>query len=290
MNTTIKKFEFKRSRGIVWVCDLAKSSQFLNDDSSAGALEEFLPRLYWTSLLAVEAAGGIFVKWTGDGFLAWFETPLHREISQKVSQVFHAAFTLTTLVNITKLLVKSQQKFHIRHGVCFEHDALVIRISHSSYKSIDLIGRAVVLAFRMSELPAGFPRIVTQKDLVFASPPPKGFTWKRKKLSEEDRLKYFKGEKWGANSIYVSADKNKRPNSLKSTTRLIKKTLSDIDKPETTAEDTFGAKFVPRMLSGPEWSQEAIKEYADHWLYIYNLVRKSLKIIEGGNGTDLQRI
>jgi class 3 adenylate cyclase len=71
----IESFEFERSRGIVWVCDLSKSSTFLNDNDTASALESFLPRLYWASAMTVEAAGGRFIKWTGDGFLAWFETP-----------------------------------------------------------------------------------------------------------------------------------------------------------------------------------------------------------------------
>jgi class 3 adenylate cyclase len=101
--TEIKKFEFERSRGIIWACDLVKSSKFLNDNESADTLEEFLPRLYWTSVIAVEAAGGQFIKWTGDGFLAWFETPLHRLISEKTSNVFRAAYLMTTLVNITQL-------------------------------------------------------------------------------------------------------------------------------------------------------------------------------------------
>jgi class 3 adenylate cyclase len=63
-------FTFQRSRGLVWVCDLANSTRALNDDASVDALEEFIPRLYWTSMQAVEAIGGLFVKWAGDGFLA----------------------------------------------------------------------------------------------------------------------------------------------------------------------------------------------------------------------------
>lgn len=60
-----EKFDFERSRGIVWVCDIANSSHFLNDNTSASDLEELLPRLFWLASGLIEAAGGRFVKWTG---------------------------------------------------------------------------------------------------------------------------------------------------------------------------------------------------------------------------------
>lgn len=41
--TEFEKFEFNRSRGVIWVCDLAGSSKHLNDDQVADDLEEFLP-------------------------------------------------------------------------------------------------------------------------------------------------------------------------------------------------------------------------------------------------------
>ena len=66
----IDGFMFERSRGIVWVCDLAKSSRFLNDNTAGSALEDFLLRFYWASAMSVDAVGGCFIKWTGDGFLA----------------------------------------------------------------------------------------------------------------------------------------------------------------------------------------------------------------------------
>src|ERR1044071_6324691 len=95
----LKKFEFERSRGIVWVCDLADSSKYLNDNQTADELETFLPRLYWIASVIVEAAGGKFIKWTGDGFIGWFETPLHRMLGKEAAKVFDAATQLTLLVN-----------------------------------------------------------------------------------------------------------------------------------------------------------------------------------------------
>ena len=279
--TGIKKFEFERSRGIIWACDLVKSSKFLNDNKSADALEEFLPRLYWTSVIAVEAAGGQFIKWTGDGFLAWFETPLHRLISEKASSVFRAAYLMTTLVNITQLGVKSNQKFHIKHGVCFEHDALLINICHSDHQSLDLIGRGVVLAFRLTGLPTGHPGIATQKDLITVSLAPVGYSWAAKKLCLEERLKYFKGESWGTTSIYVSkAGTKRRAKSRQSVVKSIKKVVSKFETIPSMDENSFTAKFVNEMLRGPEWCGEAMKQYTAYTVEIYNLLKKTLPVIE----------
>lgn len=57
-----RDFSFARKRGVVWVCDIAGSSRYLNDDASAQDLEDFLPRLYRTAAIMVEAAGGEFIK------------------------------------------------------------------------------------------------------------------------------------------------------------------------------------------------------------------------------------
>lgn len=99
--SNFNKFEFERSRGIIWVCDLANSSKYLNDNESVDDIEEYLPRLYWTSSKLVEAFGGKFIKWTGDGFLAWFETPLDRLTHKKADLVFQAAWHLSFLNNVT---------------------------------------------------------------------------------------------------------------------------------------------------------------------------------------------
>jgi class 3 adenylate cyclase len=124
----LKKFEFGRSRGIVWVCDLADSSKYLNNNQTADELELFLPRLYWISSMIVDAAGGTFIKWTGDGFLAWFETPLHRELDKQAAAAFQAAWTITLMVNVTQLGLNPKRKFVVRHGMAYEQDALVIKI------------------------------------------------------------------------------------------------------------------------------------------------------------------
>lgn len=110
-----------------------------------------------------------FIKWTGDGFLAWFKTPLHREVSEVIGNVFEAAWQLTVLINVSQLGIKSGKKFKIRHGVTYERDALITKIKHSEdYNSLDITGRAVVLAFRLSGMNSKFPNVTTERQLVEA--------------------------------------------------------------------------------------------------------------------------
>src|SRR6185312_16303380 len=125
-----EEFTFGRSRGVVWVCDLVGSSRHLNNADSVTALEAFIPRLHWVSSVIVTAAGGKFIKWTGDGFLAWFETPLHRDLPKIAAAVFDAVWNLSVIVNVTQLCVEPQKKFKVRHGVSYEQDALTTTIRY----------------------------------------------------------------------------------------------------------------------------------------------------------------
>jgi class 3 adenylate cyclase len=69
---TSREFTFQRGRGLVWVCDLEGSTKLLNDNGAVTAIEDFLPRFHWLARAVVDAFGGQFIKWNGDGFLAWF--------------------------------------------------------------------------------------------------------------------------------------------------------------------------------------------------------------------------
>ena len=141
-------FTFSRHRGVVWVCDIEKSSRFLNDNESAEVIEEYLPRLHWLARVAANAADAEFVKWTGDGFLAWFPIDLHRELGLQIVKVVKVIEQLTIVNNVTRLGVKGKIKPRLKHGLTFEHDALVTTVSDDQGEHRDLIGRAVVLAFR----------------------------------------------------------------------------------------------------------------------------------------------
>jgi len=226
--SSVSQFEFERSRGVVWVCDMVNSSSLLNEESTVDALEEFLPRLYWMSVQAVESARGLFIKWTDDGFLAWFETPLERRLGECIKLVFEAAWHMTFLVNVTQLGIDSQRKFKIRHGIAYEPDAQLLRVKHEDkHVSLDLLGRSVVLAFRMSAVSCPFPGIVTQSKLVKAYSRAGGRTsFRKRNITPEERLKFFKGERFSTDAIYVTADRISRPKSLRSTVTGIRRTLA----------------------------------------------------------------
>lgn len=260
-----EKFQFSRSRGIVWVCDIVNSSKYLNNNESADELEEFLQRFYWTSAIIVEAAGGKFVKWTGDGFIAWLETPLHRELGTRINTFFKAAWHLSFLINVTQLGLKPLKNFKIRHGITYEQDALLTTITHSDgHKSLDITGRAVVLAFRLSGIQSDFPNITTQRELVQVSRAEGSFSIDFKKWlpSDEDKLRYFKGNSWGLNSIYISGSFRKRTPSLsaiiKNTSKVIKKAESHL--PDSQKDTDFSANFLARMNAGPDWCKDVINE------------------------------
>lgn len=247
-------FKFARQRGVVWVCDLSGSSQYLNDDQTADALEEFLPRLHWISRIAVNAAGGEYIKWTGDGFLAWFETPLQRNAAQQAAHVFEAAWHLAILVNVTNLGIDTERAFRIRHGVTYEADALVTTLDYSGIELSDLIGRSVVLAFRLSGIRAAFPGIVTQRSLVVPNRAKLSrlANFKSRRFTQEERQRYFKGERWGTSDIYVSADKKPRPKSPKALLAQAKKAIRAVKA--TPQEMSFSTKFIESMItarSGP---------------------------------------
>lgn len=249
---------------MVWVCDLADSSRFLNDNQTAGELEEFLQRLYWVSSMIVDASGGTFIKWTGDGFLAWFETPLHRDLSEQAAAAFQAAWTITLMVNVTQLGLNPKRKFVVRHGMAYEQDAMLIKIKHKGgHESLDLIGRAVVLAFRLSGIAASFPGIVCQKVLVDADANNKDTIcrFNKLRLSANDRLKYFKGERWGIEQIYASDNAalfRNRKATLKHARDAVDK--AEGRKPYPKEDVKFGTLFVKNMMDGPDWCQKVLED------------------------------
>lgn len=257
-------FEFERARGIVWVCDMPNSSANLNDDSTVDALEEFIPRLYWIGLQMVESAGGTFVKWTGDGFLAWFELPLERDLGKQLSAIFNAIWHLTALVNVTQLGVKAPRKFRVRHGVTYEPDAQLIKVRHADdHESLDLIGRSVVLAFRLSGMSARFPGIVTEAKLYKAYSGFGGTIYFRKRnITANDRLKFFKGQRLGTDTIYATADRISRPKALRSVVKQVREAIDHVKElqDDDSLVSSFTEALFERLLSGPDWAKEVMED------------------------------
>ena len=265
------KFSFERGRGVVWVCDVANSSKYLNDDESVMAMEGFLPRLHWMGKLAVNAAGGQFVKWTGDGFLGWFPTELHRELGSQSAKVMEIIWHLTLMNNVTKLGIEEGNPFQLRHGLTIEHDALITNISDEQGEFLDLIGRSVVLSFRLSGIKAGFPGIVTHKEVVEAiSNKIPQINFKKLNLSAEEKLKYFKGERWGTNNLWVSANRKPRIRSLNSLLRRSKKAIATAEGEGPIPKDINTIlQFITALKAGPDWAKGIYQDYL-------NFVREDL--------------
>lgn len=272
-----QKFEFARSRGIVWVCDVAGSSSRLNSDHGVEDTEAFLPRLYWIAVLVVESAGGKFIKWTGDGFLAWFETPLHRDLHRTAIRCLEAVWHLTVIVNVTQLGLTPKRRFKIRHGLTYEQDAFLTKIiHHRGFETLDLIGRSVVLAFRLSGITADFPCIATHRDIVEAVGNNNGPKFRRWVPSAEESLKHFKGEKWGTRSLYVSVEKMSHASHRKAIAKQARAAIREAEGQVSTddARLAFSKLLYEALMAGPEWSRNVAEDYTD---FIRDGLLKNLK-------------
>lgn len=254
---THAEFGFRRARGVVWVCDVRDSSKLLNNDKMALTLEHFLPRLHWLGITAANSAGGVFVKWTGDGFLAWFETPLHRDVTRTVAEALEAIWHLSFTVNVTQLKSESSSRITVRHGLTYEHDALITELTHKDgHRSIDVIGRAVVLAFRLSSISAHFPGVVM--DATVAKAAKEGY-WphisvKSWNPNASDVLRYFKGEKWGTRGLAVSTEK-KGKRSLRSIVKTSTRIIAKVDQKAPMEMTPFSVRYTEAFQNGPEWAR-----------------------------------
>lgn len=213
------QFSFERKRGVIWVCDLVDSTKLLNDDTKVAEIELFLPRLHWLATRMVACAGARFVKWTGDGFLAWRPAELQRDVNSIAARLVEAACALSHLVIGTSLGAGPEGRFRLRHAVTLEQDTVLTTIDAGGVRSFDIIGRGVVLAFRLAGMEAEPARRVERKDdlhrrvdriLKFLSVSiltdipisinPEMFH--RRKITATECLKYFKGETFGTKSIW----------------------------------------------------------------------------------------
>lgn len=288
MNTESgKSFGFARERGVVWVCDIANSASFLNDNTTAEQIETYLPRLHWVGAQIVQGLGGKF-KWTGDGFLAWFPVTLHRGLEDLVPAIFHDIQFLTILNNVSRLaLPEGSKKFRLRHGVAIEHDGLVMSIDNGSHTSVDVIGRSVVLAFRLSGIRTAFPNVVVTREVLDAARAHSSCPIKfaKLKVSKQERDKYFKGEKWGTQALFHSVDHPPRKRSLKrtiSSTERVIKVVENVEE-EDSSYMKSGTAFAHAVLNGPPWAREAMRQYCEWGL---RCTRRIEDWLEGNAGTE----
>jgi len=263
--TDEERFTYRRERGLVWVCDIQGSTRLLNDDATADSIEQYLPRLHWIAREAVASFDGQFIKWSGDGFLAWFPFRLQRQLGEMASGVLELIWHVTVLSNVTQFQVSSPKTIKLRHGVTVEHDALMTRIAGSDGTTSDLIGRAVVLAFRLASIGAAFPGIVAQGEVINAAKPYSRHSihFKKRTISAEERLKYFKGEAWGTKDLVVSAERPPRRRSLSTVVKQAKGAIASATMTDNSDRERVAriSRLLAALENGPQWAVLCLKEY-----------------------------
>jgi hypothetical protein len=264
--------EISRSRGLTWVCDISKSSTYLNSDEMAGELEDFLPRLHWAASIAVNAVDGELIQWTGDGFIAWFELQLERDMRRACDKIIEAIWYFTTFINVTQLGVRSSMPFRIRHGLTYEPDALVTVITHrDGHRSKIIGGRHVVLAFRLAGIESDFPNVATQKKIAscVSSSCKQLADLRPWKPGKEELLKYFKGQTYETKGLYLSGLPKKRrsqddswiPRAMRTMVRLEDGADGVVSGDPSSP---FVRNFFSEMKSGPDWCVDSVDRYVEY--------------------------
>ncbi len=257
-----------RARGVLWVCDISRSSSFINSDDLAEHFEAFLPRLHWVSSLAIQAVHGELIQWTGDGFIAWFPLEVERQLGRTCNRILEAIWHFSAFVNITQLCVESPRPFRIRHGLTYEPDALVTLTTHQDgHVSKIISGRNVVLAFRLAGVEADFPNVATQQKIVQTLPArTKNLTnLKRWTPSKEQFLKYFKGEKMGTAGLCVSGRPKVSQSRADTWITQAEALLARAEggRHRTPVDNTFVENFFPDLARSKDhrWCEESLDRY-----------------------------
>ena len=261
----------RRDRGLIWVCDISKSSSYINSDDLAEHFEAFLPRLHWASSLAIDAIGGEFIQWTGDGFIAWFPLEVERLLGRTCNRILEAIWHFSAFINITQLCVPTSRPFRIRHGLTYEPDALITLTTHQDDGHVSKIisGRNVVLAFRLSGVESDFPNVATQLKIVQAlSTRTKNLVnLRRWELSDDQLLKYFKGEKLGTTGLYVSGRAKLNPPRADAWIARAEGLISraDSSRRRTPVESDFIDNFFSHLAQSHDhgWCRDSLDAYVD---------------------------
>ncbi len=266
---------FDRQRVLVWVCDLESSTRALNDATRVDHAEEYLKRFYWLSSRLLDNSDATVKKWTGDGFLAAFEVPLDRELGRTANKVFDMAWQLTLLCNVTKLGVPTNVAFSLRHGIACDPDAILVKTQVGG-DQVDVIGRGVVLASRLSGMDAPFPRITSERQLARAAAEiSQRHKFVRRLLRKDEVLKYFKGEARGTREVVQSARHRPRRSTLNSLERTAKAAIKKAEAPGAPPPDWLVA-FVGELQAGPAWARQV---HDTHLAYLRDEVLGSVKAI-----------
>ena len=124
-----------------------------------------------------------------------------------------------------------------------------------------------MLAFRLSSVPAPFPGVAIQQGIAIAHKaiPKPAVRFRRWCPNATERMKYFKGERWGTTTLYLSEETKKGESSRRAVLLNAKKAieLANGVRPRQDSDRlVFARRFAEEMMAGPEWAQTSIGEYA----------------------------
>jgi hypothetical protein len=123
--------------------------------------------------------------------------------------------------------------------------------------ALDVLGRNVVLAFRLSSITADFPGIVTQRELLdrCVRHLPASLNFTQLRLNKNNILKYFKGEHYGVTALYAST----KPKNVK---RVSEIASGQRDPAMWNEELSITSKVLCAMYEGTEWLRTVAQEYS----------------------------
>ena len=194
---------------------------------------------------------------------------------------------LTFMNNFTKMDTKINEGVLLRHGIAFEEDALITTINSDDMKGTDILGRNVVLAFRLSSFEHLFPNISIHGDLV--SDGLKYYdSLKKLDLTDEQIAKIFKGQKYQTDNLYqldISNSYKKHKNEpLK---EKLESLINDLEKPEITEKKRKDYSFYERLdnllLAGPVWAKNIYAKDKEGTIELFEAVKKSYDMIKDCN-------
>jgi class 3 adenylate cyclase len=272
MAVTTGKLTSERVRGLVWVCDIQDSTKYLNNDEKVDLFEDYIARFYYISSQIANAANATMYKWTGDGFIAWFDCDLDRNAGKLAASLCEAAWQLSFLNNVTQLGLSFKSPIKLRNGITYEKDGLHIMIENPvGEQTSDYVGRDVVLAFRISGISVDFPSIITTWEIVnrVKDYPLDYLRFEKLEISEEQIDRYFKGEKRLAKSLFGTSAKIKE-SRYRSTENVIKELVNTKTKIQNIAPSEFASKYHSIFTNGPGWAKvvgDKLIEFIKHELY-----------------------
>jgi hypothetical protein len=134
---------------------------------------------------------------------------------------------------------------------------------------------------------------VTQKEIVEAS---RSYKWSntsftKRNFTSTEIERFFKGEKWGTKTIYVTYEKVRKPAGISSVINQAKKAIRAAEGEAKVPEmkQKYAEVFINKMLKGPQWCRDIIMEFDRNAKNLTKILQKVLQIIEKSSEKNLAK-